>query len=207
MTKRLLRRWALGISLFWCSTVLAGILLRWRFPGPDSWYGAFKDMIPIIVAVPAAWLGFSFQRRHSYLQQLRILWSTLVRAIASARMYSTSSEPKGDEWQGALCHLSIAIDEVRGVFCNSGESPTNVGLYPFESLKEIYELLEGHSPEAARIIDLPGEIEQKWKRLRSFILHEFDRECPEHLDSPYVEVSASNKALNATVGHGRPPAA
>jgi len=38
----------------------------------------------------------------------------------------------------------------------------------------------------------------KWKRLRSFVLKEFDRECPEHLDSPYLDDEVSNKALNPT---------
>jgi hypothetical protein len=207
MTKRLLRRWATAISLFWCGALVVGLFLRWRFPGPESWYGTFKDMIPLIVAVPAAWLGFFFQRRHSYLQQLRILWSTLVRTVGSARMYALDPAADEEMWRATLRELSIAIDEVRGVFRNAGESRTNVGLYPFESLKEIYELVDGAPPQVERLVDLADEIDQKWRRLRAFVLHEFDRECPEHLDSPYIDLHASNLPLKLSVGRRRPPAA
>jgi hypothetical protein len=195
MTKRRLRNRALAISAVWVAAVGVGIALRRRYPGADGPYGAFKDMIPLFVAVPAAWLGFLFQRRQSYLQQLRILWSTLVRAIATTRAYALAPSPTTDTWLSVLRDLSASIDEVRGVFSNKDESRTHVGIYPFESLKQVYELVKRAPPEASRA-GLEEQLEAKWRRLRPFVFHEFDRECPEHLDSPYIETTASNQALN-----------
>jgi hypothetical protein len=198
MTKRRLRNWAIGISTVWVAVVVGGIVLRRTCPGPDGPYGTFKDLIPLTVAVPAVWLGFLFQRRQSYLQQLRVLWSTLVRAIAGTRVYALAPTPTAEHWTTILRELSTAIDEVRGVFSNQNESKTKVGIYPFESLKQIYELVKKNPPGSAERASLEDQVDAKWKHLRSFVFHEFDRECPEHLDSPYVQATASNQALNPT---------
>jgi hypothetical protein len=179
--------------IFWVAMAAIAFLLRRRFPGPDSWYGTFKDILPLMVAAPATWVGFVFQQRQSYLRQLRFLWSTLVRAIAGARIYAMNPQTDSDAWRACLKDLSIAIDEIRGVFSNAGESRTEVGLYPFESLKEIYELVRVGSSPPNDTTDLADEIDQKWKRLRAYIFQEFDRECPEDLDSPYVDLQASKR--------------
>jgi hypothetical protein len=56
-------------------------------------------------------------------------------------------------------------------------------------------VVEAHPSEASRLVNLADEMDQKWKCLRSCVLHELDRECPEHLDSPYVKFLASNIPL------------
>jgi hypothetical protein len=62
--------------------MFVGIGLRYWHPSEhDIVYATFKDLIPFVIAIPAAWLAFCFQRRASYIQQLRAFWSDLVEVV------------------------------------------------------------------------------------------------------------------------------
>ena len=149
----------------------------------------FKDLIPLIIAIPAAYLGFCFQRRSSYQQALRQLWTNLIASVQQAFQYTHLKRPSEKEYSETLLSLSVSIEEVRGVYSNLKVTKTYDGLYPFESLKEIHDTIsklnfgdsDEKKTEAAR-----KKIAFYWKNLRKTFLSEFDRPVPTVFDSPYI---------------------
>ncbi|EGY24881.1 hypothetical protein DA2_2922 [Desulfovibrio sp. A2] len=96
--------------------------------------------------------------------------------------YTHKKSPTQDEYGEVLTSISSAIEEVRGVFSNIGENDKNIGLYPFEPIKRIYNTISGlgygvgYEFDAAR--DARNLIMDLWKIARTEILKEFDREIP-----------------------------
>ena len=112
MTKRQLIFWFSMASIVYVIAVVAGVLIQIYDTTTNSViYSTYKDMIPFIIAIPAAWLGYCLQRRSSYLQQLRILWSTLVKAVQKANQYTYIESPSREQYSETLCCLSAAIEE------------------------------------------------------------------------------------------------
>jgi hypothetical protein len=147
---------------------------------PEKLYPAYKDLIAFIIAVPAAYLGFCFQRRSSYLQALRDLWKSLIPAVQRAIQYTYLDKPDPKEFGEVMRDLSTMIDSLRGVFCNVPSKGLASGLYPYEPLKEIWQVVgwlrDGRAPDeryrARRCI------RQLWFDMHSAMLQEFDREIP-----------------------------
>jgi hypothetical protein len=70
---------------------VTGIGLSWFGQKPlkdNDLYTVYKDVTGPLVALLAALLGFSFQRRNSYLQALRDLWKILIPAVQGAIRYT-----------------------------------------------------------------------------------------------------------------------
>lgn len=193
MTKRQLIFWFSMASIVYVIAVVAGVLIR-IYDTTTSLviYSTYKDMIPFIIAIPAAWLGYCLQRRSSYLQQLRILWSTLVKAVQKANQYTYIKSPSREQYSETLCCLSAAIEETRGVFMNIGEKDNKIGLYPFEPIKDIFGLIsdldcDKQLTEVERK-ETRNKIYVLWADMRRELLKEFDREVPTfshtHWDQP-----------------------
>lgn len=193
MTKRQLIFWFSMASIVYLIAVAVGVFVRIYDTTANSViYSTYKDMIPFIIAIPAAWLGYCLQRRSSYLQQLRILWSTLVKVVQKANQYTYIECPSGDQYSETLCSLSAAIEETRGVFMNLGEKNNEIGLYPFEPIKDIFGLISDldykkQLTEAERK-NIRDKISALWADMRRELLKEFDREVPTfshtHWDQP-----------------------
>lgn len=183
MTKKTIKRWF--VSTVGCFVLLIGIGIGISvFDQTEKRvvFTTFKDLMPLAIAIAAAWLGFCVQRRSAYLQQLRSLWSKLIEAVQSAAQYTHSVKPSQEDFSKTLLKLSIAIDEIRGVFCNLGEGSKDVGLFPFEPIKTIYELVAdlgfGDNFKAADAPATRNNIVHLWKEMRRELLKEFDREEP-----------------------------
>jgi hypothetical protein len=148
--------------------------------------------MPLVIAIPAAYLGYSFQRRASYLQALRDLWKLLIPAVQRAIQYTYLDTPDRKEFSEVMRDLSTVIDSLRGVFRNIPRGG-DVGLYPYEPLKDIWQVMswlhDGRTPEeryrARRCI------RQLWYDAHSAMLSEFDREVPVHPVSKYVDGGSS----------------
>jgi hypothetical protein len=77
---------------------MAAVIVRIQFPDrPDGRanpvYATYKDLLPLLIAIPAAWLGYCFQRRTSYLAALRTLWENLIPAVQQAIHYTHLAQP------------------------------------------------------------------------------------------------------------------
>lgn len=117
MTKKTIQFWFISVMIFLVVLILVGITLS-VFDSTDNRkvFGTFKDLIPLAIAVPAAWLGFCFQRRAAYLQQLRSYWSKLVDGVQSAAQYTHLEYPEQKDYSAVLQKMSVAIDETRALF-------------------------------------------------------------------------------------------
>jgi hypothetical protein len=183
MTKRSLERVFLcavvGFLVLW---VIGLFLSIWDTTDKRTVFGTYKDLLPLFLGIAAAVLGFFAQRRAAYVQQLRVLWSKLVEAVVLAQQYTYIPNPTRDQFSEVQLKLSIAIEEVRGVFSNLDESDRKDGLYPFEPLKDIYRQIEGlefgDRFKAQEAEKCRKKIETLWKAMRKEISKEFDREEP-----------------------------
>jgi len=108
----------------------------------DSLYMVLKDFSSIIVAIPAAYLVYCFQRRQAFLVSLRDLWKEMVDAKGELIQYTNDSCPDQAAFGKAHDKLSKATDLVRGVYRNVGETERNIGLYPFEPLHDMRKCLD-----------------------------------------------------------------
>jgi hypothetical protein len=191
VTKRSLNIRFQWVIWLYATALLAAVLLRMFDSTKDQLiYATFKDTIPLLIALPAAWLGYCLQRRSSYMQQLRSLWSKLVEAVQVANQYTFLHAPTQEQQVNVLQRLSIGIDEIRGVFMNLGEADGKRGLYPFEPLKEIHEavLRVGFGPNVSseQLEKLRTFIFEQWRAVRDELLKEFDREPPTYYHSHYA---------------------
>lgn len=152
-------------------------------------YQIFKDLIPFAIAIPAAYLGFCFQRRSSFLQSLRLLWTNLIISINAAIQYTHLAETTDIQYSQTLVLLSKSIDEVRGVYKNLNETDSKRGLYPFECLRNIHKTISnlGYGKiDTVKAVEARRLIGHDWKDLQKSFLSEFDRSEPTKFSSPYV---------------------
>jgi len=174
--------------------ILIGFVLSKELP---DLYGVYKDLAILIVALPAAYLAFCFQRRTEYMQALRNLWIHMIDAVQEGFRYTHTANPSRELYTETLVKLSAVIEEERGVFKNVDERKGRGGLYPFEPLKEIYEEIYklGFGEKATDQLrkEVREKINKHWKDLRSRFLLEFDRDFPTYPKSKYL-VEAENRS-------------
>jgi hypothetical protein len=210
MTNRRLFATVCSIALLFAVYICVGIVCyfceRKNIPPKDDWYPLYKDLMPLVIAIPAAYLGYCFQRRHNYLQALRDLWKTLIPAVQRAIQYTHLDQPNTTEFSGVMRDLSTSIDSLRGVFKNI---PTpgrrKRGLYPYEPIKDISKAIdwlqktkwtENDRSRARRCIA------HVWYKMHSAMLKEFDRDVPVLTVSQYVKgqpPSLVDKLLKGTL--------
>jgi hypothetical protein len=142
----------------------------------DEIYSSIKDFSSLIIATGAAYLAYCFQRRQAFLISLRELWKEMIEAKGELIEYTHNPQPDRAAFRNAHRALSKAIDSVRGVYRNVGETEHQIGLYPFEPLHDMRKALDelGFSDsrpekrEATR-----RRIVQAWNALRWAFLKEF----------------------------------
>jgi hypothetical protein len=127
---------------------------------------------------------------------VRELSSKIVDAFEGAVQYTHIARPTQQEFGKALGELSAAIELLRSVFSNYGETTEHQGLFPFESLKLIHgEIgkLGFYLPSMGNSAMLPkaklarSSIINHWKKLRRHYLNECARGLPTSTDSPYLK--------------------
>lgn len=190
MTRKQLQRTIFAVIGLYAIALITGLIIYYAdCTDKKIHYQIFKDLMPLTIAIPAAYLGFCFQRRSSFLQALRLLWTNLIISVNSAIQYTHLTDPTDKQFGETLVLLSKSIDKVRGVYKNLKETKDDIGLYPFESLKEIHDLVSklGYGKlDTAKATDTRRHIRHCWKDLRKSFLSEFDRSEPTAFHSPYV---------------------
>jgi len=168
-----------------------GLLLSFRcFGTTDVHYTIFKDLVPLILAIPAAWLGYCFSLRLSFASQLSVIWKELNTAVQHSVYFLDGGDISTEKYHEVQIMLRIAIDEVRSVFKNTGEEKNKRGLYPFEEIKQIYAEFNQISPEdqfdKIEAKESKDAIIEHWKNVRQPFLNEFERNEPTTPSSPYL---------------------
>jgi hypothetical protein len=192
MNERRFKTNIFSVIAAYCVAVVLGVSLKIYDPGKDApLYSTFKDLVPLIIAIPAAWLAYCFQRRQAYLKDVRELWSMVVVAIQDSIQYTHFRSPEQSDYGKVLCSLSTAIEEMRTVFMNVGEEGESIGLFPFESIKTIHTKVSSlgfgthfnsEDAKAARY-----EIVELFKKLRRCYLAELQRGVPANIDTPFLK--------------------
>ncbi|MGI0015245.1 MAG: hypothetical protein ACREBU_17660, partial [Nitrososphaera sp.] len=125
-----------------------------------------------------------------FIQVLRTLWLHMIDGAQAGFRYTYTPKPSPELYTETLSKLSIVIEEIRSVFKNVREKQGNVGLYPFESMKEIHKTIEklGYGERVTEALqrEARNNINNQWKVLRSKFLLEFDRDSPTHPQSKYL---------------------
>jgi hypothetical protein len=191
MTRKVLARWiAVAVSVY-AGAVILGLVLRVVYKEPTSVvYPTYKDLIPFVIAVPAAFLAYGFQQRGSYLQGLRSLWGNMVGAIAAALTYTELPNPSKEQYAETLQRLSSTIEEVRGFYRNVPGDLATGGWYPFEPVKQIFDAVKalgfGEGATDHLRAQAHDAIYGMWKRTRAQFVTELDLAVPTHHHAAYV---------------------
>lgn len=153
-------------------------------------YSLFKDLLPLATALPAAILAGIYQRRSSFLQQLRTTWTTLVDAVQDVVQFTHLAEPGAPDFAKVMKKLSVVTDDFRSLYKNLREDKGSRGFFPFESLKRIqkviskYYLAKDYSEATQQ--ETRKLVIGLWQQVRDPVLEEFDRLEPTYFDSPFV---------------------
>ena len=194
MTRTRLSRITRTVAAVYAAAIALGILLRIAFPTPNSIvYQTYRDLIPLIIALPAAFLAQAFQRRASYVQGLRALWSNMVAGVAAAVTYTELRSPSQEQYAEALRRLSVAIEEVRGFYANVPSGIARSGWYPFEPVKQIHDAVRALGFGDTTTPERRGETQERifalWKPMRERFLAELEVEVPMHHHANYARTS------------------
>ncbi len=166
--------------------VLIGLALAAKLSGIDwalNFYEFIRDTSLLIVTVIAAYMASVYQKRTTFLQNLREQWHDIVRAKGELIYFCHLEKPELEDYLIAARDLSECIDTMRIVYTNVGETNELVGLYPYSPLHHMRVVMEGLDPRkgvptpeqryAAR-----GEIWDAFLAIREHFLDEFDIEEP-----------------------------
>ena len=190
MTKAGLRRNVLLVMAGFAAVPALAIACRFYLHSQAA-YDTIKDFSSLLIAVGAAYLAYCFQRRQAFLTSLRDLWKEMIEAKGELVGYTHDPEPDRVAFTRAQRTLSRAIDAVRGVYRNVGETEGQVGLYPFEPLHDMRKTLDGlgfHDPDPARREAARARIITSWNALRWAFLREFSTPEPPHPITAYGTV-------------------
>ena len=171
-------------------TAYGGVYAMLKMCEITPWAQISESLIPFALGLPLATTAYAFNRRNSYLQALRQLWGGLVPAAQEAIRYTRLSKPTERDFIGTQSTLSVAIDELRGVFDNIPAPGEPDGLYPYENLKDIHVVIswlgfgKNHNRKKAKrahkcVIHL-------WQEMHKAMLTEFDRDRPVQPVSKYL---------------------
>lgn len=186
MTRASLRNRLKFVIFLVCAFIIVGATL---FYFDNNLFQTFRDFILLLIAIPAALLTDFFQKRNNFEDALRTLWSNILNSVNEARQYTYRQTTNEDEYRRILVVLGKSIDEMRSVYRNLGESKTNTGYYPFESLKIIYQIffdLGFGNQDARKSAQTREQMDHCWKNFKEAFLWEFDRPEPESFNTPHI---------------------
>lgn len=191
MTRRNLLYNITAISLIFLILIFTSVFLKYFF-NIDVVYQIVKDFYPITIAVAGAYLAYCFQRRQAFLASLRDLWEKSIEAKSALISYTHIENPDKAAFGAAHRSISQAIDSVRAVYYNVGESEKVIGHYPLEPLHDMLHILNaiGYvNVTDKKRTDGRRLIIQAWNSFRFAFLREFPRTQAPH---PVTERSSSD---------------
>lgn len=204
MTKVMLVRRLTAVALVIVALVTAAILGRLFGGTPGlALYQIIVDFTELQVALIAVYLAYVFQQRAFFVQMLRALWSQIIVAKNEIIGYSHDPVLTQEKFSRAYGAISEAIDEMRGVYRNVGETPKRLGFYPYEPLHDMVRALDelGFSePSEDERAVCRARVLRAWNALR----YDFRREFrPPEPSNPIIEKYSAD--LRRDVSRDPPP--
>jgi hypothetical protein len=191
MTKAMLVRRLTAVFLIIVALVTAAILGR-LFGGAagHALYEIIVDFTELQVALIAVYLAYVFQQRAFFVQMLRALWSQIIVAKNEIIRYAHDPVLTQEKYARAFGAVSIAIDEMRGVYRNVGEHGEALGDYPYEPLQDMLRALTqlGYGePTDGQRANCRARVVRAWNALRYDFRREFRPPEPSHpITEPYA---------------------
>lgn len=197
MTKVMLVRRLVAVVLVIVILVTAAILGRLFGGKPGlALYQIIVDFTELQVALIAVYLAYVFQQRAFFVQMLRALWSQIIVAKNEIIGYAHDPALTQEKYTHVYGAISIAIDEMRGVYRNVGETPERLGLYPYEPLHDMLRALTqlGYGePTDGQRANCRARVVRAWNALR----YDFRREFrPPEPSNPITERYAADPRRN-----------
>lgn len=146
-------------------------------------YDFIRDTSLLIVTVIAAYMADVFQKRTTFLQNLREQWREIVETKAALIYYCHQKDSTLEDYLNASRQLSQTIDNMRIVYRNVGETSQLIGLYPYAPLHHMYNVMVSLDPRSAAPTledkyKARGEIWDAFNAIREHFVDEFDIEEP-----------------------------
>ena len=149
-------------------------------------YDVLRDMSLLIATAGVAYVSNVFQKRSKFVESLEEEWRGIVRTKSALHTFCEKPYPSTDDYLAAFTRISEAIDNMRIVYRNVGETRTLVGLYPYAPLHDMRRALQSIDPRKRS--NIPPEerklardaILQSFYALREVFLEELDLEEPQH---------------------------
>jgi hypothetical protein len=157
-----------------------------------DFYEFFKDMALLIATGGVAYITNVFQKRHAFLENLKDEWREIIAAKSALLSYMHKQQPTHEEYVSAFTQLSEAIDNMRIVYKNVGETRGLIGLYPFAPLHDMRRVMQTLDPKKGPITDEQRKLArdtmlEAFYALRDRFLDEVDLEAP---DQPILMAGA-----------------
>ena len=195
VTRRMLRKRLWAIILVLTALVIALSLVQL---GVD--FGLSPEMarritglsttsVPLIAGIAAVVIADWFKQRSEFVSALRQLWGHMIEAKVDCTAF-VSGDPEVS-YSKASRTLSRAIDEVRGVYRNVGESETSKGFFPYEPLHDMRRVIATFQHATTPMPDRDEareRIDHAWQMLRRTFLVEFAAPEP---PKPFVQRTVS----------------
>lgn len=176
--------WAvLGIATFLMDNMSSEDARTLLAPGGHfhhyRYFELFRELSPAVLLLATAWLVFCFQRRVSFLNNLRVFWPPLVESVQRAIEYLRRAEGDIEEFERTLTALRSRMDDSRILFRWKKRSRKADGRHPCEGITHIHKMFQGFGfhermPEEEQR-QVHDTILNIWHRVRGQILKEFDQ--------------------------------
>jgi hypothetical protein len=150
-----------------------------------DFYEFFKDMALLIATGGVAYISNVFQKRHAFLDNLKAEWREIIAAKSALLSYMHKPQPTHEEYVSAFTQLSEAIDNMRIVYRNVGETPALIGLFPFAPLHDMRRVLQTLDPRKGPTTEEQRKLArdtmlESFYALRDRFLEELDLEAPDN---------------------------
>jgi hypothetical protein len=117
----------------------------------EAIYLFFKDMAPYLLLAIVPYITHVFQRRAKFVELLQDEWRRINTIKQDMISYCQRGVNDTNQFIEIYGRLSVAIDNMRVVFCNVGESKEYIGLYPYETLHDFRRQLEAIDPRKKQV--------------------------------------------------------
>jgi hypothetical protein len=169
-------------------------------------YEYLRDMALLVATIVAAWLAAALQKRASFTERLQQEWRTIVETKTRLMLFCEKTYPSSEDYQEAYAAISMAIDSMRVVYSNVGETKTQIGLYPYEPLHDMRRALSTLDPRSSSKVTAEQRalvcqaIEQSFAAIRESFLDELDLDSP---TKPILAPGARRLKQSGAQGHAK----
>ena len=109
-------------------------------------YEYLRDMSLLIATGGVAYITNMFQKRSSFVEGLKEEWRDIIATKSALFAYTQLEKPTLEQYIATFCRLSEAIDNMRSVYRNAGETNGLIGLYPYAPLHDMRRALQTLDP-------------------------------------------------------------